>query len=137
MSKRLNVLIVEDHEPEWQLYRDGLADGCYACEFCKWGEEALAKAKTNTYDLIFFDLGLPQTRSERAAQPMDDLSWGKLIFSKIKELHAGPTVIVTSHRNSIPGSSTIQELKPSACLAKVVTPDEIREAAANLLRARA
>ncbi len=130
------ILIVEDNEPEWQLYRYALPPLNVDCDFCSSGEEALVKVHQNAYDLIFFDLGLPQRQTSRDEKPMDDVAWGEYIFKEIKRIHAGPICIVTFHRDSYPGCNALVRLRPhaDACLAKVVTPDEIRMTAKRLLK---
>lgn len=134
MAQRYRILIVEDHEPEWLLYRAALEPLECVCEFCKSGTEALEHIKAHQYDLLFFDVGLPQVASERNVSPMDDLCWGERIFSELKALYSGPIIVVTVHRVSFPGADTIGRMAPSMCLDKVVPPDAIREAALAVLR---
>lgn len=56
----MRVLLVEDDPMIGEEVQDALKDASYAVDWVKNGETALSALKTQHYDLLLLDLGLPQ-----------------------------------------------------------------------------
>ncbi|MBU0785123.1 MAG: response regulator transcription factor [Gammaproteobacteria bacterium] len=56
----MRVLLVEDDPMIGEEVQDALKDASYAVDWVKTGETALSALKTQHYDLVLLDLGLPQ-----------------------------------------------------------------------------
>ena len=58
MSKQ-RILVVDDEVNQALLYEEALTDEGYMVDLANSGNKALELAKTNSYDLIVLDIGLP------------------------------------------------------------------------------
>jgi len=56
----VRILLVEDEPSAAKMLAKGLREETYAVDVARDGEEALARAHVNTYDLIILDVMLPR-----------------------------------------------------------------------------
>lgn len=56
----MRTLIVEDDQDTLSFLESRLAEKCFAIDSVTTGKEALAKARTNEYDIILLDYSLPE-----------------------------------------------------------------------------
>lgn len=56
----MRVLLVEDDVMIGEVFSDALTDEAYTVDWVKDGSQALLALKTETYDIILLDLGLPK-----------------------------------------------------------------------------
>jgi DNA-binding response OmpR family regulator len=56
----VRILLVEDEPSAAKMLAKGLREETYALDVARDGEEALARAHVNTYDLIILDVMLPR-----------------------------------------------------------------------------
>lgn len=96
MSTR--VLLVEDYSPVRLALRDGLMDDDYAVDTAVDGEEGLALAERNTYDVLILDVLLPrldglelvrQLRAKHNTVPVLMLTARDTLDDKVAGLDAG------------------------------------------------
>jgi heavy metal response regulator len=66
----MRILVVEDEEKVASFIRKGLVEEHYAADVAPDGEEGLAMAQINPYDLIILDLMLPKLDGFRVLQRM-------------------------------------------------------------------
>lgn len=92
------ILVVEDEIKITRFIKKGLEMEHYAVEVAYDGEDALAKAEVNNYDLIILDIMLPkidgfevcrQLREKKIETPIVMLTARDMIEDKIKGLDAG------------------------------------------------
>lgn len=92
------ILIVEDEVKITRFIKKGLEMEHYSVEVAYDGEEALAKAEVNNYDLIVLDIMLPkvdgfavcrQLRDKKIETPIIMLTARDMVEDRIKGLDAG------------------------------------------------
>ena len=85
----MKILLVEDHAPMREMIGDHLVERGFAIEAVGTGEDALAAARTGTYDAVILDLGLPD---------MDGMA-----FLKSLRGHSGaaPPVLILTARDGV------------------------------------
>lgn len=92
------ILIVEDEVKITRFIKKGLEMEHYSVEVAYDGEEALAKAEVNNYDLIVLDIMLPkidgfsvcrELREKKVETPIIMLTARDMIEDRIKGLDAG------------------------------------------------
>lgn len=92
MKTKAKVLVVEDHKIAQKIAVFFLnALGCQA-DIASSGSEALELFHKNHYDLIFMDIGLPDT---------DGFTVTKSIRSKEDKSNPVPVVALTAHANDL------------------------------------
>ncbi|MBN1290871.1 MAG: response regulator [Candidatus Latescibacteria bacterium] len=57
--QKQKILVVDDEVNQALLYEQELTDEGYEIHLANSGQEALKLAKTNTYDLVVLDIGMP------------------------------------------------------------------------------
>ena len=58
----MNVLVVEDEAKVANFLKKGLQQSGYEIDLAADGEEAYEKVRSNNYDIILLDLGLPDSQ---------------------------------------------------------------------------
>lgn len=59
MNSKKRILVVEDNPVNLELFRDFLKVGGYECIPASKGEEAIAMAREQSFDLVLLDIQLP------------------------------------------------------------------------------
>jgi heavy metal response regulator len=100
----MRILIVEDEEKVASFIRKGLVEEHYAVDVALDGEEALAMAQVNPYDLILLDLMIPKIdglrllqrlRAEEIGTPVLVLTARDGVNDKVRGLDSGADDFVT------------------------------------------
>lgn len=112
------VLVVDDDRIFWQMYSAAFKEPQWLLDCHNYGEDAISAVKSNTYDLIFFDLSLPQKEPVKAFPLMDDLRWGAHVFTELRANHRGPIIVVAGHTTTLPGKEFVARIGAELVLAK-------------------
>ena len=70
MNSTPNLLVVDDNELNLRLLNDVLLTRGYAITLARSGEEALAQARRNPFDLILMDVQMPGMSGTEAMQTL-------------------------------------------------------------------
>jgi CheY-like chemotaxis protein len=112
------ILIVEDEKAQRELYMMELAEDGYEVDQAENGAEAVAKVRSNHYDLIVMDIRMPE---------MDGIEALGKILSGPKKV---PVIIYTAYSNY---KSNFMTWTADAYITKSSSTDELKSKIAEIL----
>ncbi|CAN5700788.1 hypothetical protein BH23PAT2_BH23PAT2_04950 [soil metagenome] len=112
-----SILIIEDEYFISELYVRALNRAGYAVELAVDGADGLAKAETDTYDLILLDIMVPTITGTEILKKLRDPSNPKQIRAKI--------IVTTNLEQSEENKATIETQADAYIIKAEITPKQL------------
>ncbi len=134
-TERGQVLIVENDEMQWAIYREYLGNMGYGSLFATNCAQALKQIEEHECRVAFLDLGLNEGPSEDEGQQLhvSDMERGELTYYALSEKALIPIIVVATFRDSFRGRQIIKRMAPKACISKPLREEDVRKALAVVL----
>jgi DNA-binding response OmpR family regulator len=119
-----NILIIEDEYFISELYVRALKRAGYAVELAVDGADGLAKAETDTYDLILLDIMVPTITGTEILKKLRNPSNAKQIRAKI--------IVTTNLEQSEENKAAIEAQADAYIIKAEITPKQLVEFLAEI-----
>lgn len=120
MKSKYRILLIEDSEPQVNLYKQYLAQEPVILDCALSGKAAIAYLQANTPHLVFLDLKLPDMKGQ------DILQW-------IKQRELPCHVVIVSSHGSIDTAVTLMQQGAKDFIEKPISADRLKTTVRNLM----
>jgi DNA-binding response OmpR family regulator len=121
MTKKVNILLVDDEEESLETLSDILQEKGFDTETAKTGKEALAKAKERFFNIVLLDIKLP------------DMT-GIEVLKALRGKHLSTMIIMITANATVQNAIDANNFGAGAYLVKPIEPEALFQAIKDCLK---